>query len=82
MMGGGASVLLNAGRPWLESAKQTEIRLAILLKMLQIAILGQEGLAGMKKTTDGCIHRYFPRTWLIHPELFPLLPGSQTSPGN
>jgi hypothetical protein len=80
-MGGGTSVLLNAGRAWLETAKHTEIRLAILLKMLPIAILGQEGLAGVKKTSDSCIHRYFRGIWLIHPELFPLLPRSPTSPG-
>jgi hypothetical protein len=49
MMGGGTSVLLNGGRAWLETAKQTEIRLAILLKMLQIVILGQEGRAGVKR---------------------------------
>jgi hypothetical protein len=40
MMGGGAFILLNAGRTGQESAKQTEIRLAILLKMLQIAHFG------------------------------------------
>jgi hypothetical protein len=34
MMGGGTFILLKAGRPWPESAKQAEIRLAILLKML------------------------------------------------
>jgi hypothetical protein len=49
MMGGGTFILPNAGRRWLESAKQAEIRLAILLKMLPIAILGQEGLAGVKR---------------------------------
>jgi hypothetical protein len=76
MMGGGTFILANAGRPWLESVKQAEIRLAILLKMLPIAHFGTGGLAGVKKTSDGCIHRYFPRIWLIHPELFPLLPGS------
>jgi hypothetical protein len=36
MMGGGALIRFNGGRPWLESAKQAEIRLAILLKMLPI----------------------------------------------
>jgi hypothetical protein len=34
MMGGGTFILLKAGRSRPESAKQTEIRLAILLKML------------------------------------------------
>jgi len=37
MMGGGAFILLKAGRYWPESAKQAEIRLANLLKILQIA---------------------------------------------
>jgi hypothetical protein len=46
MMGDGTSVLLNAGRAWLETAKHTEIRLAILLKILQIAHFGTGGLAG------------------------------------
>ena len=45
MMGGGAFILLKAGRPWPESAKQAEIRLAILLKILPI---GREPFA-----TDG-----------------------------
>jgi hypothetical protein len=34
MMGGGAFILLKAGHPWPESAKQAEIRLANLLKIL------------------------------------------------
>jgi len=37
MMGGGTFILLKTGRAGLESAKQAEIRLAILLKILQIA---------------------------------------------
>ena len=45
MMGGGTFILLKAGRPWPESAKQAEIRLAVLLKMLQIAHFGTEALA-------------------------------------
>jgi hypothetical protein len=36
MMGGEAFILLKVGRPWPESAKQAEIRLAILLKILYI----------------------------------------------
>jgi hypothetical protein len=36
MMGEGAFILLKGGRRWPESAKQAEIRLAILLKILQI----------------------------------------------
>ena len=45
MMEAGLLILLKAGRPWPESTKQTEIRLAILLKMLQIAHFGTEALA-------------------------------------
>ena len=37
MMGGVAFILLKAGRQGPESAKQAEIRLASLLKILQIA---------------------------------------------
>ena len=36
-MGGGAFTLLKVGRPGPESAKQAEIRLAILPKILHIA---------------------------------------------
>jgi hypothetical protein len=36
MMGGGAFILLKTGRFGPETAKQTEIRLAILLKILSI----------------------------------------------
>jgi hypothetical protein len=49
MMGGGTSILLKVGRPWPESAKQAEIRLAVLLKMLQIAHFGTEALASGRK---------------------------------
>ena len=48
-MGGGTFILLKAGRPWPESAKQTEIRLAILWKMLQIAHFGTAALASGRK---------------------------------
>ena len=37
MMGGAAFILLKAGQTRPESAKQAEIRLAILLKILRIA---------------------------------------------
>jgi hypothetical protein len=37
MMGGGAFILLKAGRPWPKSVEQAEIRLANLLKILYIA---------------------------------------------
>jgi hypothetical protein len=41
-LGGVAFILLKAGRFWPESAKQAEIRLAILLKILQISGSGGE----------------------------------------
>jgi hypothetical protein len=81
MIGGGTFILANASRSWPETAKQAEIRLAILLKMRPIAILGQEGLAGVTKTSDGCINRYFLWDMANSPELLPLLSGSQFSPG-
>jgi hypothetical protein len=37
MMGGGAFILLKVGHCWPETAKQTKIRLANLVKTLQIA---------------------------------------------
>jgi hypothetical protein len=40
MMGGGAFILLKVGRGRRESAKQAEIRLANLLKILQIGRSG------------------------------------------
>jgi hypothetical protein len=40
MMGGGAFILLKVGRPRPESAKQAEIRLAILLKILHTPRFG------------------------------------------
>lgn len=73
MMGGGTSVLVNGGRRWLECSKQTEIRLAILLKILQIAHFGTGGLAGVKKTSDGYIHRYFPRDMANSPGIVPVV---------
>jgi hypothetical protein len=46
MMGGGAFVLLKTGRHRPESAKQAEIRLAILLKILRIGrSCGEPGAA-------------------------------------
>jgi hypothetical protein len=49
MMGGGTFILLKAGRPWPESAKQAEIRLAFLRKMLQIAHFGTAAPARGRK---------------------------------
>jgi hypothetical protein len=53
MMVGGTFIQPKAGRPRPESAKQSEIRLAILLKMLQIAHFGTEASLGAKRRSDG-----------------------------
>jgi len=51
MMGGEAFILLKAGRSRPESEKQTEIRLAFLLKIVQIARPGGGiGLQGRLRT--------------------------------
>jgi len=56
MMGGGAFILLKAGRLWPESAKQAEIRLAILLKILHIAPVWDAELSpGLERTCNNCI---------------------------
>jgi hypothetical protein len=67
MMGGGAFILLKAGRNRPESAKQAEIRLAGLLKILGIPPgQGAKALAkGRKKWCDGCPGADFRRIWLI-----------------
>jgi hypothetical protein len=44
-MGGGAFILLKSQRAGPESAKQVEIRLANLLKILSIAVTGPKRLA-------------------------------------
>jgi hypothetical protein len=55
MMDGVAFILLKAGRRWPESAKQAEIRLAILLKIVKIAgFLGQKPLQSVGRTCAGC----------------------------
>ena len=77
MMGGGAFILLKAGRPRPESAKQAEIRLAILLKMLQIAHFGTAALANDENDIRWLYRPLFPRNMANHSELFPLLPTSQ-----
>jgi hypothetical protein len=56
MMGGGAFILLKVGRPRPESAKQAEIRLAILLKILHIApFWGAELSPGLERTCNGSL---------------------------
>ena len=73
MMGGGTFILLKAGRGRLESAKQTEIRLAVLLKMLQTAHFGTGALAtGEKDTRWLCLLR-FPRDMDNSPEIVPVV---------
>jgi hypothetical protein len=86
-MGGGTFILLKAGRPWPESAKQAEIRLAILLKMLtDRPFWDSSPRQRAKRTPDGCIYCYFPGIWLTHPELLkpagacPAAAGSPASP--
>jgi hypothetical protein len=60
-MGGGAFILLKVGHPWPETAKQAEIRLANLLKILrERRIWRRKRFARRKRTCDGCISR-FPR---------------------
>jgi hypothetical protein len=52
-MGGGGFLLLNAGYSGLESSKQAEIRLSILLKILQIRLLRQFPF-DMANSPHGC----------------------------
>jgi hypothetical protein len=73
-LGGLAFTLLKAGCIQPESAKQVEICLAILPKILSIAAAGENPLAGGRKDV-----RLFPLTvnlrtvWLIQPEPLDLL---------
>jgi hypothetical protein len=56
MMGGGAFILLKAGRPERESVKQAEIRLASLPKIAGIARFGgQSPSPRMSRTCKDCI---------------------------
>jgi hypothetical protein len=50
MMGNGAFVLLKAGSRGPKTAKQVEIRLAVLLKILEIAGLGHETRPQRRRT--------------------------------
>jgi hypothetical protein len=66
MMGGGGFSLLKTGCSGLETAKQAEIRLAGLLKILRIVRFeGTEGLVKDGQVVQGCIFGDFRRTWLI-----------------
>ena len=73
MMGGGALIPFNGGRPWLESAKQAEIRLAVLLKMLQIAHFRTAAFAGLKKNIRRLHSPLFPRDMANSPGLVALV---------
>jgi hypothetical protein len=62
MMGGGAFLLLKTGRQVPESAKQAEIRLAILLKILKIVrFWRRKPWRGRAKACKGCIFDEFRR---------------------
>jgi hypothetical protein len=66
MMRGGGFVLLKAARCGLETAKQAEIRLAGLLKILRIVRSGGwEGLVRDGQLVQDCIFGDFRWTWLI-----------------
>jgi hypothetical protein len=60
MMGGGAFILLKAGHQRPESAKQAEIRLAGLLRILHIADCGAKRRSQRTEgTCNGCIDADF-----------------------
>jgi hypothetical protein len=65
MMGGEAFILLKVGQCWPETAKQAEIRLANLLKALQIAGLGGKNPRQGRKGHAMVVFRDFRRIWLI-----------------
>jgi hypothetical protein len=79
MMGGAAFTLLKTGRAGAKSAKQVEIRLAILPKILRIAGPRPKNLlaGGGKGRTIIVICDNFRTIWLIHPEWFHLLSRTQ-----
>jgi len=65
MMGGGAFILLKVSHCWPETAKQAEIRLANLLKILWIAGFGGENTSQGRKRHAMVVLRDFRGTWLI-----------------
>jgi hypothetical protein len=78
MMGGGAFLLLKVGRNGPESAKQAEIRLAILPKILSIGRPGGPSPSPRGgRTCDGGIFTDFRWVWLILRESPTLLFRSQ-----
>jgi hypothetical protein len=65
-MGGRAFILLKAGCPGPKSAKQTEIRLATLLKILHTTRSGVESpLAMCERRRGGWVAVTFRSIWLI-----------------
>jgi hypothetical protein len=70
----GAFILFKAARVGPKTAKQAEIRLADLLKILRIA--GSEG-QNRSRGRKGCARASFRRIWLICPKSAVLLSRSQ-----
>jgi hypothetical protein len=82
-MSGGAFILLKSGQNGRESAKQAEIRLANLLKILGIgASRGYETLAEAGKNMPWLYLRGFPPVMANWPKSLILLFGSQFLLGN
>jgi hypothetical protein len=77
MMGRGAFILLKASRLWPKNAEQAKIQLAILLRILPIDDSEGRSPRHGREIPDGCINCDFRGIWLICPELFALLSGSQ-----
>ena len=78
MMDGEAFILLKAGRSGPESEKQTEIRLAFLLKIVQIARPGGGiGSQGRLRRATIAFFGDFRWVWLIYSESLALLFRSQ-----
>jgi hypothetical protein len=78
MMGGEAFTLLKAGCPWPKSAKQVEIRLAILPKILRIAVPRAKIFSRVRKRRAIIVTwGNFRTVWLIHPAWFHLLSRTQ-----
>jgi hypothetical protein len=74
MMGGVAFTLLKAGRPWPKSAKQVEIRLAILPKILCIAAPRAKIFSrGRKRRTIYCDLWQFPYDMANSPGMVPFV---------
>jgi hypothetical protein len=78
MMGGAAFTLLKTGCAGLKSAKQVEIRLAILPKILRIAAPGAKiSSRRWKRRAIIVACGSFRTIWLIRPERLRLLSRTQ-----